>query len=270
MIRILHGKAEDRFADIPDESIQLTVSSPPYSDQRNYADGNDYDFSACVKGLYDKTVDGGIVAWNEGLTCRKNDEQSDPYEHVLGFKAAGFRLLQTLIVKKDGIPFPGLYRFGNQTEFCWILLKGERPRIFNKHELKDRINRQAGKDKNAAQGRKGKNDELARTTKKITIEPVGYRSNCWDIPVGFNKTSSQDASFIHSHPALMAESLADSLIRCYSKPGDTVLDIFSGGGTTAKMAQVNGRDAVGIERSKKYISLSLRRLKKYTDDIEVS
>jgi hypothetical protein len=110
MITILQGRAEERIKEIPDSSIHLTNTSCPYSDQRHYAEGHDYDFPTIATELYRVTCDGGIVAWNEGLSCRKSDEESTPYEHVLGFKAAGFKLLQTVIIKKDSIPFPGRYR----------------------------------------------------------------------------------------------------------------------------------------------------------------
>jgi DNA modification methylase len=263
--------AEDRLKDISDDSVHLTVTSPPYSNQRHYANGCDYDPNAIIQSLYQVTrSDGGLVCWNEGLTCRKCDEISDPYQRIFQFKAAGFKLLQTIIVKKDGLPFSSRYRFGNQFEYCWVFLKGNKPRTFNKSELRDRVNRQSGKNKNAAEGRSGKEDALRKSGRKIIIEPLGYRSNVWDVPVGFNKTSSQDKELVHDHPAVMSEFLADPLIRCYSQVGDVVLDPFSGSATTLKMAQVNGRDSIGIERSNRYISLSLRRLEKYTDDIEVS
>jgi DNA modification methylase len=267
MIRILLGKAEDRLKEIGSGEIQLTSTSCPYFDQRAYANGNDYNFPTVAHELFRVTCDGGIVAWNEGLTCRNCDEVSEPYEHLLGFKQVGFKLMQTVIVRKDGIPFPGRYRWGNQFEFLWIFLKGNRPRAFNKQELRDRINKQAGKNKNAAQGRSGKEDSLRRIGKEIAIGPLGYRSNVWDVPVGFNKSTLDRIAY--RHPAIQSEFLADSIVRAYSKPDDTVLDIFSGSGTTAKVSFLNNRESVNIERSKRYVSLSVQRLEPYTKDIQI-
>jgi DNA modification methylase len=267
MITILQGKAEQRILEIPDSSIHLTVTSPPYSDQRHYTEGHDYDFQAIAQELYRGTCEGGVVAWNEGLTCRKSDEESTPYEHILGFKAAGFKLLQTLIIKKDSIPFPSRYRCGNQFEFCWLFLKGARPRVFNKLELKDRPNRQAGQTKNVAVGRRGKNDTIGKTGKAILIQPMGYRSNVWDVPVGFNKSTKDKIAY--QHPAIQSEFISDALIRSYSKPGDTVFDPFAGSGTTLKMAALNGREGLGLERSKKYVQLAAKRLKPYCQNIEI-
>jgi DNA modification methylase len=273
MITILQGMAEQRILEVPDSSIHLTVTSPPYSNQRHYAAGHDYDFQTIAKELYRVTCEGGIVAWNEGLTCRKFDEESMTYEHVLRFKTVGFKLLQTIIIRKDSIPFPGKFRCGNQFEFCWLLLKGSRPRVFHKLELKDRPNKQAGQTKNVAVGRRGKDDAIGKTGKPILIQPLGYRSNVWDVPVGFNKSTHDKIAY--EHPAIQSESVSDALIRAYTKsgdyqiPGDTVFDPFSGSGTTLKMATVNGREAIGLERSRRYVRLAAKRLKPYCKDIEI-
>ena len=53
------------------------------------------------------------------------------------------------------------------------------------------------------------------------------------------------------------------LINSYSNEGDTVLDIFSGSGTTAKVCMLNKRDFIACELSEEYYKLSLSRLDKY-------
>lgn len=268
MITLMHGRTEDRLKEIGAGKISLTNTSPPYgSTIRQYASGNDYDFNAIAKELYRVTCEGGIVAWNEGLTTRQCDELSAPYEHVLGFKAVGFKLLQTVIIRKDSIPFPNRYKCGNQFEFLWLFLKGDRPRTFNKAELKDRPNKQAGKTKNAAQGRRGKQDAIVKSDKQITIAPLGYRSNVWDVPVGYNKSTNDHIA--HEHCAIQSEAISDALIRCYTNKHEKVLDIFAGSSTTLKMAHLNQREAVGIEKAQSYISLSARRLRHYTQDVVI-
>jgi DNA modification methylase len=268
VITLLHGRAEDRLREIPNGSVSLTATSPPYGVSiRHYAEGNDYDFQAIAKELHRVTCDGGIVAWNEGLTAKNCDELPDPYLHVLGFRAAGFRLLQTVILRRDSLLFPNRYKCGNQFEFLWLYLKGRRPRVFNKEELRDRKNLQAGAVKNAAQGRRGKDDALVKSGRNITIQPLGYRSNVWDIPVGYNKSTKDHEA--HKHCAIQSEAVSDAVIRAYTKPGDTVLDPFAGAGTTLKMAHLNGRHAIGIERAKVYVQLSARRLKSYCKDVVI-
>lgn len=62
------------------------------------------------------------------------------------------------------------------------------------------------------------------------------------------------------HPTEKAISIINPLIRAYSKSGDLVLDPFSGSGSTAVSAALNGRDYIGIELEQKYCELAKRRL----------
>ena len=48
---------------IPNNSIDLTVTSPPYDDLRNYEGEWDFDFKELAKELYRVTKDGGVVVW---------------------------------------------------------------------------------------------------------------------------------------------------------------------------------------------------------------
>ncbi|HEY4482193.1 MAG TPA: site-specific DNA-methyltransferase [Candidatus Brocadiaceae bacterium] len=62
------------------------------------------------------------------------------------------------------------------------------------------------------------------------------------------------------HHALFPLALPDYFIEYFTKPGDTVLDIFNGLGTTARSAKKLGRKYIGIEISKKYCEIAKRRL----------
>ncbi len=63
-----------------------------------------------------------------------------------------------------------------------------------------------------------------------------------------------------SHPTEKAVSVIEPLIKCFSKPGDLILDPFSGSGTTAVAAALNDRDYIGIELEHKYCDVAERRL----------
>ena len=63
-----------------------------------------------------------------------------------------------------------------------------------------------------------------------------------------------------AHPTEKAVSVIEPLIDAYSKPGDLVLDPFSGSGTTSVAAALNGRSYIGIELEQKYCDLAQRRL----------
>lgn len=63
-----------------------------------------------------------------------------------------------------------------------------------------------------------------------------------------------------NHPAPYPEALADRLIRMFSFVGDTVLDPFSGTGTTTIAAISAGRNSIGYEIDSHYISIARRRI----------
>ena len=62
------------------------------------------------------------------------------------------------------------------------------------------------------------------------------------------------------HPTEKAVSVITPLIKAYSRPGDLVLDPFSGSGTTAVAAALSGRRYIGIELERRYCELARRRL----------
>jgi site-specific DNA-methyltransferase (adenine-specific) len=62
------------------------------------------------------------------------------------------------------------------------------------------------------------------------------------------------------HPAPFPEALARDHIISWSNPGDVVLDPFLGSGTTGKMALLEGRRFIGIERVPKYFDIACCRI----------
>jgi len=64
-----------------------------------------------------------------------------------------------------------------------------------------------------------------------------------------------------NHQATFPEKLIEPLILTTSKPGDIVLDPFSGLGTVAVVSKKTARNYIGIELSKKYCELSRQRIR---------
>lgn len=80
-------------------------------------------------------------------------------------------------------------------------------------------------------------------------------SDVWDIPY-LNPKARERVGYPTQKPVL----LLDRIIRLASEPGDLVFDPCCGSGTTLVAAQLLGRRALGIDRSKQAIALSARRL----------
>jgi DNA modification methylase len=78
--------------------------------------------------------------------------------------------------------------------------------------------------------------------------------------VWFNQLVTVRGASTRSHPAPYPVELVEPLIRMFSFVGDTILDPFSGTGTTSLAAARAGRNSIGIEVEESYHHLSLRRL----------
>ena len=67
-------------------------------------------------------------------------------------------------------------------------------------------------------------------------------------------------SSVVGHGATFPEQLANDHIISWSNEGDTVLDCFMGSGTTGKMALLNNRKFIGIEKDAGYFEIAKQRL----------
>ena len=79
--------------------IDLTVTSPPYDNLRNY-NGYEFEFEKIAKELYRVTKDGGVVVWVVGDATINGSETGTSFKQALYFKECGFNLHDTMIYKK--------------------------------------------------------------------------------------------------------------------------------------------------------------------------
>ena len=237
---------------IEDNTIDLTVTSPPYDDLRKY-NGYSFDFENTAKELYRITKDGGIVVWVVADKTEKGSESGTSFKQALFFKDIGFNLHDTMIYMSDKPPLTH-NRYEQKFEYMFVFSKGK-PKTFNPimEECK-----YAGSDKKARTFRHT-GDELQETHIKNKVNKEKIKGNVWYFSTGYNKSTKDIIAF--KHPAIFPEQLANDHIISWSNEGDTVLDIFSGSGTTAKMAKLNNRNYIGFEISKEYCDIAEERLK---------
>lgn len=90
-------------------------------------------------------------------------------------------------------------------------------------------------------------------TDLITDEFVKWTNPIWEIYPEINQKK-------FNHPAMFPEEIPYRLIKMFSYENANVLDIFSGMGTTCKVAKENNRNYLGFELSKEYTEQSLLRI----------
>lgn len=238
-----------------DNSIDLTVTSPPYDNLRDYTKEfkeNSFNFESIAKELFRVTKEGGIVVWIVGDATIKGSESGTSFYQALFFKKIGFRLHDTMIYQKSGCPYPESNRYYPSFEYMFIFSKGK-PKTTNL--IADRTNIHAGEKIHGKERQEDGSLRLkhaVRKGKNSTIKDKGIRFNIWKYSNDRIQSGNKD-KFLH--PATFPDDLAKDHIISWSNKGDTVLDIFAGSGTTLRMAKELKRNYIGFEISKKYFNL---------------
>jgi len=239
----------DTMARMPDNFIELTVTSPPYDNLRDYK-GYSFDFEAVAKELYRVTKMGGVVVWVVGDATKNFCESLSSFKQAIYFvEMCGFKLLDTMIYHKSNYApaYPTLMRYANTFEYMFVFSK-EKPSTFNPVQ-QEKVLKNYKNKKSYFRQKDGsqilKIIDCSRNTKDA--------ENVWVIC----PTKSGDAG---DHPAVFPEQLANGHIISWSKEGDLVYDPFMGSGTTAKMAMLNNRNYIGSEISKEYCDIAEKRI----------
>ena len=235
---------------IPDGSVDLTVTSPPYDNLRTY-NGYVFDFEGIAKELFRVTKEGGVVVWVVGDATIKGSETGTSFKQALYFKDIGFNLHDTMIWRKNGVGACGSnYAYWQAFEYMFVFSKGK-PKSTNR--IKDKVNKTAGMMSRRTHG--GRTRKYGATEKKPVnkTEKLGYRENVWKYqPGNINERTG--------HPAPFPEQLAHDHIISWSSEGDTVLDPMMGSGTTGKVAKILKRKFIGIEISEEYFKIAKERI----------
>lgn len=129
-LQLLFGDCLERMKEIPDGSVDLTVTSPPYDNLRTYAGTLEWNFEIfqqVANDLYRITKDGGVVVWVVGDATVKGSETGTSFRQALYFKEIGFNLHDTMIWQKSKIvPMDfKCNRYYQEFEYMFILSKGK-------------------------------------------------------------------------------------------------------------------------------------------------
>ncbi len=234
--------------ELPDNSVDLVVTSPPYDNLRAY-NGYSWDFETLASELFRVVIPGGIVVWVVNDSSVDGSETLTSSKQKIYFhEQCGFRIHDTMIyVKSNYMPLTK-NRYEQAFEYMFVFSKG-RPRTYNPL-LIDCLN--AGKiikrsPRKADDGFSRRNASRPRATKDKK-----RKGNVWTYKVGGGKAIK--------HVAQFPKALARDHILSWSNPGDVVFDPFAGSGTTLAVAQECGRCYLGFEISREYVLLIKKRL----------
>jgi site-specific DNA-methyltransferase (adenine-specific) len=252
-IDLYHGDCLEVMKSIPDGSIDLTVTSPPYDNLRTY-NGYTFDFEGIAQELYRLTKDGGVVVWIVGDATVKGSETGTSFRQALYFMECGFNLHDTMIYQKNNFSNPSSNRYHQIFEYMFVFSK-QKPKTFNC--IKDRKNVCAGQSNWGINKSRQKNGSFKERPKKIVSE-FGMRYNIWEFMTSKGFATKDEIAY--KHPATFPEQLAKDHIISWSNEGDTVLDCFMGSGTTGKMVKQLNRNFIGIEISEEYLQIAKQRI----------
>lgn len=254
---------------MPDNFVDLTVTSPPYDDidenfnpiskhgQRTY-NGYEWDFKSIAQELFRVTKQGGVVVWVvNDPTINGSESLASNYQKIY-FRRVGFNIHDTMIYEIAGTGAKGsILAYWQSFEYSFVLSKGQ-PKSINL--IADIKNIRAGAI--CTKGRIAKNGFEKDTRRRLV--PLGsVRSNVWRLHAGNNGDDETD------HPAPFPEALARDHIYSWSNENDLIYDPFMGSGTVAKMAHLMKRNWIGSEINQAYVDKANKRLEKYLNQADL-
>lgn len=227
------------MAKMPDNFVDLIVTSPPYDDLRKY-NGYSFDFECVAKQIYRVMKDNSSVVWVVGDATKNGSESGTSFRQALFFQSIGFNIHDTMIYEKNSPTYPASRNSNRYTqifEFMFIFSKGK-PKC---NLLIDKPNKWAG--------HKDFSGKL-----KNPVPNFSPRNNIWKYTTSMNGVK---------HPAPFPELLVQDHILTWSDKSNLIYDPFMGSGTTAKMAHLLKRNWIGSEISKEYIDIAENRIEPY-------
>lgn len=253
--QIICGDCLEVMKYIPDKSIDLTITSPPYDNLRDY-NGYNFDFCGVSKELFRITKSGGILVWIVSDETKQFNETLSSFKQAIYLSdECKFNLLDTMIyVKKSYAPaYPTMMRYAQTFEYMFVFSKGK-PKTFNPIKIK--------KETSSIVDEKSSSFRQKDGSMVVTRLKAGnfYKNDCnvWVYDVGKNKDTKDVIA--NKHPARFPEALSRDHIYTWSNIGDLILDPMVGSGTVSKQAKLLYRNCIGIDISEEYCEIARKRL----------
>ncbi len=248
--KIYNEDCLETMSRMPDNFVDLVVTSPPYDNLRDY-NGYSFEFEKIAKELFRVIKNGGVLVWVISDATINGSETCTSFKQAIFFRECGFNLHDTMIWDKSTFTATGSLkvRYASVFEYMFIFSKGK-PSKFN--PIKDKKNKHFGKKFSTSRIRQKDGTTRERSNKYKPTSEFGQRHNIWQIST---------AKPIGNHPAVFPEKLASDHIISWSNEGDLVYDPFMGSGTTAIASINTNRKYIGSEISEEYCKIIETRIK---------
>jgi DNA modification methylase len=254
----VEGDSLELMKCLPDNSVDLIMTSPPYADRRSHTYGgvppDDYVdwFLPYADEMRRVLKPDGSFALNIDDIAVDGERHPYVYELVLEMRERGWKWIDTYAWKKTN-PFPGrwknrlkdaleyIYHFTTTRDITWNPDDVRRPA---KESTKERLSRLNGRDFERRESESGSGFAVRHANfEKETALP----SNVLEMgTVSYNK----------GHSAAYPEGLPEFFVKLLSDPGDVVFDPYVGSGTTAVVAKRNCRHYLGFDKEGEFVGLS--------------
>ena len=273
---VLQGDCQAKLKELPDESVQTVVTSPPYYQQRNYEGPQEIGQESTPEKYVERLTSVFAEVWrvlradgtlwlNLGDKYQNGVQLGMPWRVALALQSEGWLLRSDIIWHKPNA-MPSSVKSRPTTDHEYIFLFSKSKKYFydadairephvtfsSASKMKGGRNHFGKKGGTPEQGKNQGNVNLHDGRWDQAFHPKGRnKRTVWSIPL---------SKFRDAHFAVFPEILAENCILAGSQPGGVVLDPFAGSGTTGVVAKKRGRCFVGIERSTKYHTMAEQRL----------
>jgi site-specific DNA-methyltransferase (adenine-specific) len=268
-VKIFNSSCEDLFH-LEDNSVQLIVCSPPYFQARDYKNGDDElgrektpeEFIEKLVKLFDDTKrvlkEEGSMYVNINDTCRDGAYQAVPQRFVIEMINRGWILNDEIIWTKTNPKYSPGKRSVRSHEYIFHFVKSKN--FYYNDSWLDGVNDETNTFSY------GTNNLFPKLISGMDFRDGIVKTNV--ATTQYLRKKCEEKGFYLNHTAVFPEVIPMIPILSTTRPGDIVLDIFNGTGSTGEVSLKLDRNYVGYEYNPEYVMASEIRLSEY--DLEVA
>ena len=260
MIKILQGNCLDKLKELPDQSINTCITSPPYWGLRDYGEDKQLGMEDTPEEFVNNLVevfrdvkrvlrDDGTVWLNLGDSFLNKQLGCIPFKVAIALQQDNWILRQDIIWHKPNPMVESVRdRCTNAHEYIFLLSKSPKY-YFDNEAIKEDAKFPDGP--NTPKSIKAVDGVYSKNLQKIGANPKRNKRSVWTVTT---------KPFKGAHFATFPMDLIEPCVLAGCPEGGTVLDPFGGSGTTGIVASNHNRKAVLIELNAEYVEIAKQRI----------